>query len=73
MVVLAEFVTVENRALSISTKTNSAIAFFSVKTFMGQKTSCDLLNQSGGKTKGNRALFPRFALATSSTECDWQI
>ena len=73
MVVLAEFVTVENRALSISTKTNSAIAFFSVKTFMGQKTSGDLLNQSGGKTEGNRALFPRFALATSSTECDWQI
>ena len=46
VVALAEFVTVEHRALSISTKTNPAIAFSCVETFfIGQKTSCDLLNQ----------------------------
>ena len=46
VVALAEFVTVENKALSISTKTNPAIAFSCVETFfIGQKTSCDLLNQ----------------------------
>ena len=46
VVAFAEFVTVENRALSISTKTNPAIAFSCVETFfIGQKTSCDLLNQ----------------------------
>ena len=41
VVALAEFVTVENRAPSISTKTNPAIAFSCVETFfIGQKTSC---------------------------------
>ena len=53
MVVLAEFVTVENTPLSISTEKNSAIALFCVEPFffIGQKTSCDLLNQLEGKPK----------------------